>query len=252
MLNAATNERAIHEQGGVAVSSQPERSEEVKPVIPWLEFVSLSVVSITNDRISATIKLKVDGVTRTFEHTGGVGPVNAICVALRELEPDLRDERCWTEEPLPRSDAMAIAKGEIKWRGVAFRGEGRDLNTLDASAKSIIDAMNKIPKFVEFLDGRKPLFESEQSSNWAGFLVLAESIGGSAGSHRGEREMAYFQATYDPEAGFTTEYKGNPKGKRKQQLSKGWHHSHEYDLVRCTTKTGHRADLFLTKRTKAG
>lgn len=224
------------------------RYKRTKPYVaptPWVEFVSFTVASDPN-RMAATLRAKVRGVERVFSHIGGVGPINAMCLGLRDLDPEVARERCWTEEPDPSSDAIAKAHAKIEWGGITFRGYGEDLNTLNASAKAVLDAYNKLDIYrkSDFLCDRMPILESEGSSRWAGFFVKEKS---KKPGEKGKRELVLFEVSFEPKRGLHVVQVGKPKGARRAEIAKAWHVSHSYDIVRCFDAGGKQCDLFVTK-----
>lgn len=222
------------------------RYKRTRPFVapePWVEFVSLT---ITSHPMSATLRAKVRGVERVFTHIGGVGPINAMCIGLRDLDPEVARGRCWTDEPDPRSDAVAKAHAKIEWGGITFRGYGEDLNTLNASAKAVLDAFNKLDVYrkCDVLGGHMPVLESDGSSRWAGFFVKEKS---KDRSQKGKRELVSFEVAFEPGIGFQVFLVGKPKGRRREEIAKAWHVNHAYDLVRCFDASGKQCDLFVTK-----
>jgi len=108
------------------------------------ELGNLSVVSGTFPTPTATVELRVEGVSRKTTATGN-GPVDAIFLAIAELSE--------TKSELLRYQVNAItggmdAQGEVavtlQEAGRKVIGHGADNDILVASAKAYLHALNKL------------------------------------------------------------------------------------------------------------
>lgn len=233
----------------VQATIQPDVSTD-EPKLRMLGLVSLTSISSPKHN-TATLKVNVDGTESTFEHNGGVGPVDAICGALHEVVPNFSVLHCRTEESGPGSDATAMAHVQIGWGGLSFAGIATHPNTLDATAGAIIDALNKLRPLQSFFGGRAPLFEiddcaqPDDRSFLAGFII--DEAGGSRG--RGMREIAMFHIAFDVYGKIViTRSKTNPSSKLKRRINKAYHAEKSIDVVKTRTRDGMTCHLFVERK----
>ena len=118
--------------------------QEVASQSDRIKVVALKVVAGTGGPQSATITLDVDGVERTHEATGD-GPVDATFKAIKAIVPH--------EARLPLYQVMAVTEGtdaqaEVMVRleegGKQVTGRGSDTDTMVASARAYVTALNKL------------------------------------------------------------------------------------------------------------
>ncbi|MEO5374511.1 MAG: 2-isopropylmalate synthase [Alphaproteobacteria bacterium] len=110
-----------------------------------VRFVSLDVRCGSKHRPPvATLELAVDGVTRTVEATGN-GPVDAIFVAVRTLFPHEGRLRLYQVNAVTEgTDAQAEVTVRLEENGKTVNGQGADTDTLVASARAYVNALNKL------------------------------------------------------------------------------------------------------------
>jgi 2-isopropylmalate synthase len=106
--------------------------------------VSLSVIAGTNGPQSAAMEMEVDGERKTVQATGN-GPIDAIFNAIRGLVPhesklDLFQVHAVTEG----TDAQAEVSVRLSEDGRSVTGRAADPDTLVASARAYVTALNKI------------------------------------------------------------------------------------------------------------
>jgi 2-isopropylmalate synthase len=106
--------------------------------------LSLTVIAGTMGPQSATITLDVDGEHRTVQATGN-GPVDATFNCIKAIVPhearlDLYQVHAVTEG----TDAQAEVSVRLEEGGRSFTGRGADTDTLVASAKAYVTALNKL------------------------------------------------------------------------------------------------------------
>jgi len=109
-----------------------------------IKLVSLSVVAGTRGPQRATMKLDIDGTIRT-EETEGNGPVDAVFNCIKALVPhqarlDLYQVHAVTEG----TDAQAEVSVRLSQDGRAMTARAADPDTLVASAKAYLSALNKL------------------------------------------------------------------------------------------------------------
>ena len=118
--------------------------QEVASQFDRIRVVALSVVAGTTGPQKATITLSVDGVEQTQEASGD-GPVDSIFKAIKAIVP--HDAR------LPLYQVMAVTEGtdaqadvmvRLEEGGKQVTGRGADTDTMVASARAYVAALNKL------------------------------------------------------------------------------------------------------------
>ncbi|GGK19692.1 2-isopropylmalate synthase [Salinarimonas ramus] len=109
-----------------------------------IKLVSLSVIAGTRGPQRATMKLEIEGRVQT-EEADGNGPVDAVFNAIHALAPheatlELYQVHAVTEG----TDAQAEVSVRLNSGGRSVTGRGADPDTLVASAKAYLAALNKI------------------------------------------------------------------------------------------------------------
>ena len=94
----------------------------------------------TKDALS--VEVSVDGEGRQIEGVGN-GPISAFCDALTSIGVEVR-VRDYTEHALTAgSDAQAAAYVECEIGGETLWGVGVDTNTVSASLRAVLSAVNR-------------------------------------------------------------------------------------------------------------
>ncbi len=106
--------------------------------------VALTVIAGTMGPQSATLTLDIDGTQQTVQTTGN-GPVDATFNAIKLLVPhkaklDLYQVHAVTEG----TDAQAEVSVRLEEEGRTVTGRGADTDTLVASARAYLAALNKL------------------------------------------------------------------------------------------------------------
>jgi 2-isopropylmalate synthase len=105
---------------------------------------SLMVVAGTIKEQMATLTLEIDGQHHTV-HTTGNGPVDATFNAIKLLMPhEARLELYQVHAVTEGTDAQAEVSVRLGDKGRVFTGRGADPDTLVASAKAYLSALNKL------------------------------------------------------------------------------------------------------------
>jgi 2-isopropylmalate synthase len=118
--------------------------EEIATAHDRIKVVSLTVIAGTVGPQSATLTLDIDGKHVTTQSTGN-GPVDAIFKAIRALVPhetvlELYQVHAVTEG----TDAQAEVSVRLSENGRSVTARGADPDTLVASAKAYLGALNKL------------------------------------------------------------------------------------------------------------
>jgi 2-isopropylmalate synthase len=118
--------------------------EEIATAQDRIKLVSLSVIAGTRGPQRATMKLDIDGKS-LLEERDGNGPVDAIFNCVKAMVPheavlELYQVHAVTEG----TDAQAEVSVRLSEHGRAVTAKGADPDTLVASAKAYISALNKL------------------------------------------------------------------------------------------------------------
>jgi 2-isopropylmalate synthase len=109
-----------------------------------IQFVSLRVIAGSKGPQSAELELAVDDETKTFKATGD-GPVDATFNAIKALFPHEAKLLLFQVHAVTEgTDAQAQVTVRLEEAGKTVNGQGADTDTLVASAKAYIHALNKL------------------------------------------------------------------------------------------------------------
>jgi 2-isopropylmalate synthase len=109
-----------------------------------IRFVSLQVIAGSRGPQSAELELEIDGGV-THVKTTGNGPVDAIFNAIKKLAPhDARLQLYQVHAVTAGADAQAEVTVRLEENGKTVNGQGADPDTLVASARAYIHALNKL------------------------------------------------------------------------------------------------------------
>src|ERR1700749_2010532 len=118
--------------------------EEIAHAQDRIKLVSLSVVAGTRGPQRATMKLDVDG-KQTVEECEGNGPVDAVFNCIKSIVPhDVVLELYQVHAVTAGTDAQAEVSVRLSENGRAVTAKGADPDTLVASAKAYLGALNKL------------------------------------------------------------------------------------------------------------
>ncbi|MCP4329332.1 MAG: 2-isopropylmalate synthase [Alphaproteobacteria bacterium] len=109
-----------------------------------IRFVSLHVVCGSTGPQTADLQLEIDGEVKQTTATGD-GPVDAIFRAIRNLSPhDARLQLYQVHAVTGGTDAQAEVTVRLEEGGKTVNGQGADTDTLVASARAYLHALNKL------------------------------------------------------------------------------------------------------------
>ncbi|HYE00302.1 MAG TPA: alpha-isopropylmalate synthase regulatory domain-containing protein, partial [Alphaproteobacteria bacterium] len=110
-----------------------------------IRLVGLDVVAGTRKANTAELEIEIDGAVQTY-HSAGDGPVDAIFKAIRKAFP--HDEATLqlyqVHAVTGGTDAQAEVTVRLEEGGKTVNGQGADTDTLVASARAYIHALNKL------------------------------------------------------------------------------------------------------------
>jgi 2-isopropylmalate synthase len=109
-----------------------------------IRLVSLDVHAGSRAKPTAEMELEIDGVLHTAMATGD-GPVDATFVAIRQLFPHEATLRLYSVGAITEgTDAQARVTVRLEEDGKLVDGQGSDTDTIVASARAYVHALNKL------------------------------------------------------------------------------------------------------------
>lgn len=118
--------------------------DEVVRAHQRIGFVSLQVVCGSMGPQKATLTLTIDGAERTFVSEGN-GPVDATFNAIKALWPHEAKLQLYQVQAVTQgTDAQAEVTVRLEENGKTVNGQGADPDTICASARAYIHALNKL------------------------------------------------------------------------------------------------------------
>ncbi|MDX2258892.1 MAG: 2-isopropylmalate synthase [Hyphomicrobiaceae bacterium] len=118
--------------------------EEIAHMHDRTKVVALTVIAGTMGPQSATLTLDIEGVHRTVQTTGN-GPVDATFNAIKEMLPHTGKLALYQVHAVTEgTDAQAEVSVRLEEDGRAVTGRGTDTDTLVASARAYVAAVNKL------------------------------------------------------------------------------------------------------------
>jgi 2-isopropylmalate synthase len=109
-----------------------------------VKFVALQVVAGSRGPQSAELELDIDGDLRTAKTTGN-GPVDATFNAIKAIVPHTARLQLYQVHAVTEgTDAQAEVTVRLEENGKSVNGQGADPDTLVASARAYIHALNKL------------------------------------------------------------------------------------------------------------
>ncbi len=118
--------------------------EEIAHAHDRMRVVALQVIAGTTGPQSATLTLDVDGTPHTV-HASGNGPVDAIFAAIKMLVPHTAKLELYQVHAVTEgTDAQAEVSVRLSEDGRVVTGRGADTDTMVASARAYVAALNKL------------------------------------------------------------------------------------------------------------
>ncbi|MCZ6771166.1 MAG: 2-isopropylmalate synthase [Proteobacteria bacterium] len=135
----ADKKKDIYEEDIVALVD-----DEVVRTNDRIKFVSLQVIAGSKGPQSADLELEIDGQT-SATHATGDGPVDATFNAIKNLFPHTANLQLYQVHAVTQgTDAQAEVTVRLEENGKTVNGQGADTDTLVASARAYVNALNKI------------------------------------------------------------------------------------------------------------
>jgi 2-isopropylmalate synthase len=118
--------------------------DEIQRTDEHIKFVSLQVIAGSKGPQTAELELDVDGARRAAK-TAGNGPVDATFNALKSMVPHTARLLLYQVHAVTEgTDAQAEVTVRLEEGGKTVNGQGADPDTLVASARAYIHALNKL------------------------------------------------------------------------------------------------------------
>jgi len=118
--------------------------EEIAQGHDRIKLISLSVIAGTHGPQRATMKLSIDGKQQTAEAEGN-GPVDAVFNAIKELVPHSATLQLYQVHAVTAgTDAQAEVSVRLEENGKTVTARGADPDTLVASARAYLGALNRL------------------------------------------------------------------------------------------------------------
>jgi 2-isopropylmalate synthase len=118
--------------------------DEVVRAHDRVKFLSLQVIAGSKGPQSAELELEIDGQRRLAKTTGN-GPVDATFNAIKEMVPHTARLQLYQVHAVTEgTDAQAEVTVRLEENGKSVNGQGADPDTLVASARAYIHALNKL------------------------------------------------------------------------------------------------------------
>ncbi|MBI3453531.1 MAG: 2-isopropylmalate synthase [Rhodospirillales bacterium] len=109
-----------------------------------IKFVSLQVVAGSKGPQLADLELEIDGQVRDIQARGN-GPVDATFNAIKKLVPNAARLQLYQVHAVTAgTDAQAEVTVRLEENGKTVNGQGADADTLVASARAYVNALNKL------------------------------------------------------------------------------------------------------------
>ena len=109
-----------------------------------IRFISLQVIAGSKGPQKADLELEIDGERKSTTATGD-GPVDATFKAIKQLFPhDVRLQLYQVHAVTEGTDAQAEVTVRLEENGKTVNGQGSDTDTLVASCKAYLHALNKL------------------------------------------------------------------------------------------------------------
>ena len=134
----ADKKKDVYDEDLIALVDEETRGND------RIRLVSLHVVAGTTAPQQARIELEIDGERCTHVATGD-GPVDAIFRAVQALVPNQATLQLYQVHAVTKgTDAQAEVTVRLAEQGKSVNGQGADTDTLVASAKAYLNALNKL------------------------------------------------------------------------------------------------------------
>ena len=137
--NLADKKKDLYDEDLIAIVD-----DEVLRTNGAIKFVSLMVVCGSKGPQTAELELDIDGKIQSVK-AEGAGPVDATFNAIKALVPHTAKLQLYQVHAVTEgTDAQAETTVRLEENGKSVNGQGADTDTLVASARAYVNALNKL------------------------------------------------------------------------------------------------------------
>ena len=125
-----------------------------------INLIDLSLKCGQGKNAEAKLKLEIFGEKKLIKKIGN-GPIDAIFNALKALIPNKANLIVYQVNAITKgTDAQAEVNVRLEEKLISVQGQGSDIDTMVASAKAYINAMNKLILKRKRADDSKSVFQT--------------------------------------------------------------------------------------------
>ena len=138
--NLADKKKQVFEEDLYAMVESEKNFQKKMPI----NLIDLSLKCGQGKNAEAKLKLEIFGEKKLIKEVGN-GPIDAIFNALKALIPNKANLIVYQVNAITKgTDAQAEVNVRLEEKSISVQGQGSDIDTMVASAKAYINAMNKL------------------------------------------------------------------------------------------------------------
>ncbi len=138
--NLADKKKQVFEEDLYAIVESEKNFQKKMPI----DLIDLSLKCGKGKNSEAKLKLEIFGEKKIIKKVGN-GPIDAIFNALKVLIPNKANLIVYQVNAITKgTDAQAEVNVRLEEKSISVQGQGSDVDTMVASAKAYINAMNKL------------------------------------------------------------------------------------------------------------
>jgi len=138
--NLADKKKQVFEEDLYAMVESEKNFQKKMPI----NLIDLSLKCGQGKNAEAKLKLEIFGEKKLIKKVGN-GPIDAIFNALKALIPNKANLIVYQVNAITKgTDAQAEVNVRLEEKSISVQGQGSDIDTMVASAKAYINAMNKL------------------------------------------------------------------------------------------------------------
>ena len=154
--NLADKKKQVFEEDLYAMVESEKNFQKKMPI----NLIDLSLKCGQGKNAEAKLKLEIFGEKKLIKKEGN-GPIDAIFNALKALIPNKANLIVYQVNAITKgTDAQAEVNVRLEEKLISVQGQGSDIDTMVASAKAYINAMNKLILKRKRADDSKSVFQT--------------------------------------------------------------------------------------------
>ena len=154
--NLADKKKQVFEEDLYAMVESEKNFQKKMPI----NLIDLSLKCGQGKNAEAKLKLEIFGEKKLIKEVGN-GPIDAIFNALKALIPNKANLIVYQVNAITKgTDAQAEVNVRLEEKSISVQGQGSDIDTMVASAKAYINAMNKLILKRKRADDSKSVFQT--------------------------------------------------------------------------------------------